>query len=73
MLPVTRFDKQTVYVNPHLIESIEETPDVVLTLVNGKKLIIKESVTQVVAMMRYYERWVRMPLDQKNEFKFEGQ
>jgi len=35
-------------VNSDLIETIEATPDSVITLVTGKKLVVRESVTEIL-------------------------
>lgn len=46
MIKITKFntnDKELV-LNAELIETIEETPDTVITLLNGKKLIVEESM-----------------------------
>jgi flagellar protein FlbD len=42
------------HVNPDLIATVEGHPDVVLTLVNGTKLLIAESAEDIVASVR---RW----------------
>lgn len=41
-----------VAVNPDLIERIEETPDTVITLVDGHKLVVEEPLDDVIAMIR---------------------
>ena len=41
MIEVTKLNGSTVLVNAELIESVEETPDTVLSFVTGKKLIVK--------------------------------
>ena len=38
MIQVTRLNGKKFWVNPHLIEFLEETPDTVVTLLTGKKL-----------------------------------
>jgi flagellar protein FlbD len=43
MIEVTRMNETRITVNADLIEMIEETPDTVITLTTGKKLIVKES------------------------------
>lgn len=58
MIRITKFNRSSLYVNATLIETIEATPDTVLTLVNGKKLIVVESVDEVVAMVESYYRKV---------------
>jgi flagellar protein FlbD len=48
MIYVTRLDGTEVVVNTDLIVTIERTPDTVLTLVTGGRLLVKESVEEVV-------------------------
>ena len=43
MIEVTKINGVKVLVNPDLIELVEETPDTVLTLTTGRKIIVKES------------------------------
>ena len=40
-----------VAVNPDLIERAEPTPDTVITLVDGHKLVVVESVEQVIGLI----------------------
>ncbi|HXL72730.1 MAG TPA: flagellar FlbD family protein [bacterium] len=48
MIPITRLDGQAVYVNADLIMFLESSPETILTLENGKKIMVKESIPQVV-------------------------
>ena len=48
MIPVTRLNGQEVYVNADLILFLESSPETILTLQNGKKLTVKETIPQVV-------------------------
>lgn len=48
MIAVTRLNGSRLYVNAEQIEFIESTPDTVLTLLNGTKLLIKEKPEDVV-------------------------
>jgi len=48
MIKLTRLNKQEYYVNSDLIETIEMTPDTVITMLNGKKLIVSEAADEVV-------------------------
>jgi len=43
-------------VNAELIELIESTPDTILTLTTGKKIMVKESVEEVVEKVKVYMR-----------------
>jgi flagellar protein FlbD len=49
-------NNQELWLNPHLIETIEATPDTVITLTNGKRLVVKESATAVVEKIIQYRR-----------------
>ncbi len=42
MIALTRLNGHPVMVNSDLIESIEETPDTVVTLTSGNKLIVRD-------------------------------
>jgi flagellar protein FlbD len=48
MIPITRLDGQAVYVNADLIMFLESSPETILTLENGKKVTVKESIPQVI-------------------------
>lgn len=43
MIEVTKLNDSKIVVNADLIELIEETPDTVVTLTTGRKIIVKES------------------------------
>ena len=42
MIDVLRLDGKKYWVNPHMIESMETTPDLTLTMLSGKKIIVKK-------------------------------
>ncbi|MPN35789.1 Swarming motility protein SwrD [bioreactor metagenome] len=44
--------------NAELIETIEQTPDTVITLTSGKKLIVEESADEIVRKVMDYRRAV---------------
>ena len=47
MVEVTRLDGKMYYVNPHQIEYIERNPDTTLTMLSGKKLVVREDYQTV--------------------------
>ena len=49
---LTRLGGQPMAVNPDLIEKAEATPDTVVTLVDGHKFVVAESVPEVVDRVR---------------------
>ncbi|MFA9430920.1 flagellar FlbD family protein [Egicoccus sp. AB-alg2] len=48
MILVHRLRGEPMFVNADLIESIEATPDTVLTLVDGRRVIVEEQPRSVV-------------------------
>lgn len=64
MIEVTKINGVKVLVNPDLIELVEETPDTVLTLTTGKKIIVKESRQKVKNLVKLYRKEIfSIPLD----------
>jgi len=53
---VTRLNGEKFYLNPHQIEYLEKTPDTIVTLVSGRKAVIKESVEMVMQRIVQYRR-----------------
>ena len=47
MIALRRLNNQPIMVNPDLIESLEATPDTVVTLTSGNKLIVRDSMDEV--------------------------
>lgn len=61
MIVVTRMDKQTMYLNPDHIISIEETPDTVITLFNGNHyIVIDRAATIISRVVAFRSRIVRL-------------
>lgn len=56
LIEVTRLNEKKIILNAELIESIESTPDTVLTLVTGKKFIVKEGCQEVKNLVLSYKR-----------------
>jgi flagellar protein FlbD len=56
MIKVTRFDKSVLWVNPHLIEFLEETPDTVITLISGKKIVVSEKINDIINSIIEYRK-----------------
>ena len=57
MIRVTRLNGDEVFVNALLIEQIEATPDTVVTLTTGKRMVVRELPDQVIeAAVKYLGR-----------------
>ena len=48
MISVTRFDGSEFVINSDLIETIEATPDTVITFAKDKKVVVRETPEQIV-------------------------
>jgi flagellar protein FlbD len=48
MIQLTRLNNSSLIVNSDLIKFVEQSPDTVITLLNGEKIIVRESVSQVL-------------------------
>lgn len=56
MITVTRLNGTRVTVNALFIESVEETPDTIITLTTGKKIVVTEKTTELIALSQSYFR-----------------
>ena len=54
MLQLTRLSGPVFALNPDLIERAEATPDTVVTLVNGSKYVILESLDELIELIHNY-------------------
>jgi flagellar protein FlbD len=52
MITLTRLSGTTFALNSDLIERVDATPDTVITLVDGKKYVVVDSLEEVVAAVR---------------------
>ncbi|RUS46368.1 flagellar FlbD family protein [Cohnella sp. AR92] len=56
MIGLTRLNGTKFHVNALLIETVEETPDTLITLTTGKKLLVLENSSDVIRSIRHYLR-----------------
>lgn len=56
MIALTRLNGTTFHVNALLIETVEQTPDTIITLTNGKKFMVVENSSDVIRSIRHYLR-----------------
>ena len=56
MITVTKINDRDIVVNCDLIELIESTPDTTLTTTTGRKIIVLESVEEVIDKIIDYKR-----------------
>jgi len=56
MINVTKLNGLLVTINENFIETVEETPDTVITMSTGRKFIIKESRQEVINLVKSYRK-----------------
>jgi flagellar protein FlbD len=56
MIELTKLNEIKFTVNADIIEFVEETPDTVVSLTTGKKIIVKESRQEVTNLVISYKR-----------------
>lgn len=56
MIPVTRLDGKKYWLNPHMIESMEENPDLTVTLFSGKKVVLRDNPEEVIKLIVSYRK-----------------
>ncbi|MDI6792370.1 MAG: flagellar FlbD family protein [bacterium] len=56
MVKVTRFNGSQFYISAHQLETLEATPDTVITLLSGRKYIVVESIDEIIDRIVEYRR-----------------
>jgi len=56
MIEVTKLGGDEIIINAELIESIQATPDTVITLTTDKKILVKDSVDEIVDKVISYKK-----------------
>lgn len=56
MIKVTRINKSELVVNCDLIEFVETTPETILSLTTGKKIMVIEDVDEIISRVAEFKR-----------------
>jgi flagellar protein FlbD len=56
MIHVTRLNHSRVVLNCELIEQIETTPDTVVSMTTGQKIMVLESIEEILQRVRLFRR-----------------
>ncbi len=56
MLKFTRLNDTQFYVNPDQLLTVESTPDSVITLANGEKHMVRESLSEIIDQFQKYKK-----------------
>ncbi|NUM47351.1 MAG: flagellar FlbD family protein [Anaerolineales bacterium] len=67
MIRVTRFNGSNIFLNAELIQSVEGTPDTVITLTNQIKVVVKDDPQTVVDAIIAYQQKVHTPFTRTGE------
>lgn len=62
MIELTKFNGVKFTLNAEKIEFVEETPDTVISLTTGKKIIVKENRQEVTDLVIAYKRKIYLNL-----------
>jgi len=56
MIQLTRLNNSSITINSDLIKFVEQSPDTVITLLNGEKILVRESVGQILDRVIEFRR-----------------
>ena len=63
MIEITKLNGTRILINPDLIEIIESTPDTVISLTTGRKIIVKESIQEINNLVKSYRKEISASTD----------
>ncbi len=67
MIHVTRLNNQPFIVNAELVKFVEQSPDTVITLVSGDKIVVRESANEVLKKVIEYRRLITAAATSAND------
>jgi len=59
LIKVRRLNHKEVVINAELIQTVESTPDTVITLTTGEKFVVEDSVDEIIEKVVSYRRSIR--------------
>jgi flagellar protein FlbD len=62
MITLTRLNGQAFVVNAEKIRTVEATPDTIVCCETGERLMVKESIQEVIRRAIDYGRLIRRPI-----------
>lgn len=54
MIKVTKLNRAVLVVNADMIEFVESTPDTLITLTTGRKVMVRETLDELLSRVREY-------------------
>lgn len=59
MIKTMRFNGKELVINAELVQFVEETPDTMITLASREKIMVKDSIDDIISKMIDYQRLIR--------------
>ncbi len=56
MIKLTKLNNSEIVINDDLIEFVEAIPDTIISLTDGKKIMVKESPDEVIRKVAWFRR-----------------
>ncbi|MBQ5491337.1 MAG: flagellar FlbD family protein [Treponema sp.] len=56
MIEVTRLNGKKYWINPHQIESMEQKPDLTISLLSGNQIVVKDTPEEIIQKVVDYRR-----------------
>ena len=56
MIKVTRINNSEIIINSDLIEFVESSPDTIISLTDGKKIIVRETPDEIIQKVASFRR-----------------
>jgi len=56
VIQVTRFNGTMIFINAELVQIVESTPDTIITLTSGVKMVVSEKAEEVIDRIIDYRR-----------------
>ena len=67
MIRVTKLNGEEMFINAELIESVQSRPDTLITLTNGNRIMVQNSVNEIIEKVKIYKKEISRAV---TEFSF---
>ena len=58
MIELTQLSGKIFWLNPHQMECLEKTPDTMIVMLSGKRIVVREDVPTVIERIVAYRRQI---------------
>jgi len=56
MIRVTKLNNQEIIINDDLIQFVESTPDTIISLIDGKKIMVRETPDEIIKRVAVFRK-----------------